>query len=96
MIADGQIGDPVAERLDDPCGLMAEGHRQGARAIAVDDAEVRVAQARSLDRHQHLAWAGRVEGHGCDRQRTTVGIGMGGAHGAENGGAGRDRHLAAS
>ena len=37
VIADGEIGHALAERLDDSRRLMAERHRRRARARAVDD-----------------------------------------------------------
>ena len=37
MIADGEIADPLAQGLDNPCGLMSEGHRHWARPGTVDD-----------------------------------------------------------
>ena len=37
MIADGEIADALAQRLDDPGGLVAKRHRGRARTRSVDD-----------------------------------------------------------
>ena len=92
MVADLEVGDVGAEGLDHACRLMPQGHGQGAGAVAVDDAEVRMAQARRLDGHQDLARTGIVEGDGLDAERAAVGIGAGGTPVAQDGGAGGGRH----
>ena len=88
VVADGEIVDAFAQRLDDARGLVAECHRKRPGPVAVDDAEVRMAQARGLDGHPHLTGAGGVQCHGLDREGTAVRVRAGGTRGAENGGCG--------
>ena len=58
-VADGDIRHPVADFLDDPRRLMPEQHRQRAKPVSVDDAEIRVAHPGRLDANQQFA-CGRV------------------------------------
>ena len=92
VIADGQIRHPFAQGLDHPGRLVPQGHGQGAGPVAVDDGKVRMAQARRLDRDPDLARAGRVQLDGLDRQGAAVGVGPGGAHLRQDGGAGGQGH----
>ena len=61
MIADGEIADAIAQRLDDAGGLVAERHRGRARTRAVDDGKVGMAETGGFDPDENLAAAGRRE-----------------------------------
>ncbi|MEZ5503233.1 MAG: hypothetical protein R3E50_11550 [Halioglobus sp.] len=55
MIADLQAADTGSDGFHYAGGLVAEDHVAGGGEAAVDDAEVRVADAAVLDLHAHLA-----------------------------------------
>ena len=61
VIAEREVGHAFAERLDDARGLVAERHRDGPRAGAVDDGKIGMTEPRRLDPHQDLAAPGRGE-----------------------------------
>ena len=75
MIADRKIANALAQRLDDPCRLMAERHRHWARPRAVDDGEVRMTETGGFDANQNLAAAGRREIEIDDVERARRGVG---------------------
>ena len=72
VVAALQVGDAVAERLDDSRRFVAERHRHRARPIAVDHRKIGVAQARGGDLHEHLAGTGRRELQRLDRERASL------------------------
>jgi hypothetical protein len=74
VIADREIGHPVAELLHHAGRLVPERHRQRARPVAVDHREIGVAQARDLDAHEDLARPGRVEIEFLDPERARLRI----------------------
>ena len=86
MIADREIQHAIAQRLHHTGGLMPQRHRQRARAIAVDDRKIGMAQPGRNDPDQHLVPPGRIERDRFDRQRAAVGIGEAGAGAAQDGG----------
>ncbi len=94
-VADGEArsGCRDADRLDDARGLVAEQHRHGPRAVAVDHGQVGVAHARRLDAHEQLVGAGRIELELADgdrarrRERTLASELL--EHGAGDGAGGR-------
>ena len=57
VIADGQNADARPQRLDHPGRLVAQRHRHRPRPVAVDHAEVRVAQPGSRHPDEYLATA---------------------------------------
>ena len=69
MVADLEIVDSRSELFHDARGFVAEHHRSGPRAIAVDDGEIGMAQACGGNPDQHLPVTGIVELHLLDRQR---------------------------
>ena len=75
VIADREITDILAQRLDDPGRFVPQRHRQRTGAIAVDHRQIRMAQARRRDPHQDLAFARRVEIDRLDLQGAAVRIG---------------------
>ena len=86
MVASLEVGHPVADRLDDSRGLVAERHGGGARARAVDHREVRMAEARRHHLHLDFAAARRGEIKLSDFERLRVRVGRGKAGLAKNGG----------
>ena len=62
VVADRQAAHAVADLLDDSRTLVAEHHREGVdHRAAVDDVQVRPADARRCDPHEHLTGAGLVD-----------------------------------
>ena len=86
MIARLKVGDVLTDLLDDTGGLVAERHRHRARAVAVDDREIGMAQARGGDAHQHFTSSRRIEFDLGDAKRLADGIRRRGAHTIEDGG----------
>ena len=72
--AEGQVVDAVADLLDDAGGLVAEQYGRRAHAVAVDDAEVGMADAGGLDAHQDLAGAGGRQVEIVHRKRPGFGV----------------------
>jgi hypothetical protein len=72
---------------------MAERHRHRARAVAVDDGKVGVAEAGGLDPDQQLVAAGRGQLDFLDMQGLAVGIGPGKPDLVQDGGFGLHRFL---
>ena len=86
MIADGEIADPLAQRLDDSRSLMSKRHRDGARTRTVDHRKVGVAKPGCLDPDEEFAAAGRGEIEFDDVERPGRGVGRGEADLGEDGG----------
>jgi hypothetical protein len=61
VVTGGQVLHPRPQFHHLACGLMAQHHWHGPRAVAVDGREVGVAQARRPDAHQHFAVAWRLQ-----------------------------------
>ncbi len=74
VIARREASDMRADRLDHARRLMAQRHGHVARAVAVDDGQVRVAQAGSRHLDEQLTRAGIVQLGLDDLQRLAVGI----------------------
>ena len=74
MVPGFEVGHAIADRLDDSRRFMAERHRNGARARAVDHRQVRMAEARGRHLYEDLAAAGRgqVEFGNLERLRLRV------------------------
>jgi len=70
--------------------LMAAVREGGAELlpVAIDDGQVRVAQAGSGDAYQHLPRTRRLQGHGLDGHGPSVAVGSRLLHAVEDGGTG--------
>ena len=84
-VTDGEVVHVRTQLLDDAGRLVAEQHRDGTAAIAVDDAEVGVADARRLDAHQDLTGLGRIQLQRADREGAGAGERRLGSAGLEHG-----------
>lgn len=87
VVARLEVGHIGADFLHNARGFMAERHRHRARAVAVDDGEIGVAQASGGDADQHFGASRRIEIERLDRQRPGFRVGRFGAHLVEDGGA---------
>jgi hypothetical protein len=65
---------------------VAERHRHGSRAIAVDDGKVGVAQAGRADANKHFARPGRIDLDLLDAEGLALLVGSGGTHNVKDGG----------
>ena len=54
MVAGGEVGHLVADRLDDPGGLVPEDGRERVRIQALHEVQVRMTDARRDGMHEHL------------------------------------------
>ena len=59
MIARPERRHFAANRFDNPSCFMTKDHRKRVRQIAIDDVQIRMANACSNHSHQHLARSGR-------------------------------------
>ena len=75
VIADGEIGDALADFGDDSRRLVAEHHRRRTRPRAVDYRQVGMAEAGRRHAHQHFAAAGAIEVDADDLERPRGRIG---------------------
>ena len=71
-LAHGEVFDAGAEFLNPAGRLVPEQHGHRTHPAAVDDAEIRVADARGLDAHEHLARPRRIQFQLADRDRAAV------------------------
>ena len=71
-LLEGDVVDAVADPFDDAGRLMAEQHGHGPHAVAVDDAEVGVADSRRFDAHEQLARPGGIEFELTDGERVRL------------------------
>jgi|GEM_PF-4884515 hypothetical protein len=86
MIAREEIIDALSNRHNFARRLMAQGHRHGTRAAAVDHRKVGMAQASGFDPHQNLARPGGIKINLLHRERLLDGIRGLRAHSAQDGG----------
>ncbi|MND87090.1 hypothetical protein D3C80_790820 [compost metagenome] len=86
MVALLEILDPRTEGFDSARRFMAQGHGHRPWPVTVDDRQVRMAEPRRADAHQHLPGPGRCQLQGFDGHGPADGIGWRGIHMADNGG----------
>ena len=87
VVALGEAVDVGADLLDHGRRLVAQHHRSRSRPRSVDHGEVRVAEARCRNAHQHLTGTRRRQVHLGNGQGAGRGIGRGATHLLEHGSA---------
>ena len=90
MVAPLQVGDAVADFLDDAGHLVAKHHRQRPRTVAVDHRQVRMTQPGGAHLDQHLARPGSREVEFLDGQWARIRERAGSTRLAQHGGSGLD------
>lgn len=90
VVALAEITDTGTHFHDHTRAFVAQRDRGGPRSRTVDDRQVRMAEPRRADPHQHLVLAGRIERDLVDLQGTGRGAGLGGTEAGEDGG--KDLH----
>ena len=86
MITGLEISDPGTRFPHDATGFVSEHQRNGPGAVAVENREIGMAEARAPHFDEHFAGAGWVEFHFFDAERSRRRVGDGTFHFVKHGG----------
>jgi hypothetical protein len=89
VIADRDIRDVRPDRFDDASRLVSQGYRNRAGPVAVDDREIRVADAGGFDRDEQFAGTGWAQFERLYLERRGAGVRRRRPYGVQYHGSGR-------